>query len=210
MTFQMRKVQPAGVKSVLYLAEMFPGVVLNRPAVVKVIVGKCYYIQRMGKDCWFSSTLSLPTSQWVQGWWEHTLGANQPRAAVSLDIHYGITVPYWEHRAPSLLHRTRKACWVWNPEDSTMAVPGRFSWVVFKRSTTVIYKPTAAAWASSTRDTRVCKDCLSTTTRSRFSGDIYLDFKGLDRVQASGCNTWRMHQLLPPFTEWGVFGELMR
>lgn len=40
MTFQMRKVQPAGVKSVLYLAEMFPGVDLNRPVVVNVIAGK--------------------------------------------------------------------------------------------------------------------------------------------------------------------------
>lgn len=40
MTFQMRKVQPAGVKSVLYFAEMFPGVDLNRPAVGNVIAGK--------------------------------------------------------------------------------------------------------------------------------------------------------------------------
>lgn len=40
MTFQMRKVQPAGVKSVSYLAEMFPGVDLNIPVVVNVIAGK--------------------------------------------------------------------------------------------------------------------------------------------------------------------------
>lgn len=52
-----------------------------------------------------------------------------------------------------------------------MAFPGRFSQVVFKCSTTVIYKPTAASWTSSTRDTRVCKDCLSTTIRSKFSRD---------------------------------------
>jgi len=60
MTFQMRKVQPAGVKSVLYFSEMLPGVVRNRPG------GECYcslmyyYILRMGKRLLIFSTCNLP------------------------------------------------------------------------------------------------------------------------------------------------------
>lgn len=59
---------------------------------------------------------SLP--QWIQGWWAHTLGADQLCAAVGLDIHYGITVPHWEHWAPSLSHRTRKTSCLCNPEET--------------------------------------------------------------------------------------------
>lgn len=61
MTFQMRKVQPAGVKSVLYFAEMFPGVALNRPAVMKGIAGKSvttYY--GWGKTAAFLNLKSSP------------------------------------------------------------------------------------------------------------------------------------------------------
>lgn len=158
----------------------------------------------MGKDCWFCSAFSLlPTSVGSRMMRAHPW-CRPTTAAIGLDIHYGITVPYWEHWAPSLSHRTRKTSCLCNPEDSMMADPGRFSQAVFKHSTTAVYKPTTAAWTSSTRDTKMCKDSLSITTRSRPSGDIYLDFKGLDRVQAFGSNTWRMHQLLPPVTEQGV------
>lgn len=64
MTFQMRKVQPAGVKSVLYLAEMFPGVVLNTPVVVKVVAGKSVITPRgRGKTADFPQPSSfLPIS----------------------------------------------------------------------------------------------------------------------------------------------------
>lgn len=58
--------------------------------------GECYCRE---KCCYIQILLNLQSfsvAQWVQGWWEHALGANQPRAPVGLDILYGITVPCWD------------------------------------------------------------------------------------------------------------------
>lgn len=173
----------------------------------------------MGKDCWFPSPSNLPQSLIHTSMDPREMRGCPWRKQAVCCSWLPFSQPLWDHCpsgepwAPSLLCRARKASCMWKPEKHSVHF-----WQVQLGSVQAKHHCPLQTHSSSLNSFHqwykgnVCKDCLSPATRSRFTRDktIYLDFKGLDRAQAPGYNTWKMHQLLPSFTDQGVFGELMR